>query len=96
MIKQITGTITEINQISTAISDAIQEQSSATQEIAQNAARAADGTQEVSTKISGVTKTAADSGAIASAVLGAAGDLSTQSDVLRSAVGSFVKEMKSA
>ena len=44
VIKQITGTITEINQISTAISDAIQEQSSATQEIAQNAARAADGT----------------------------------------------------
>ena len=49
-------TITEINQISTAIPDAIQEQSSATQEIAQNAARAADGTQEVSTKISGVTQ----------------------------------------
>jgi hypothetical protein len=41
-------------------------------------------------------KAAADSGEIASAVLGAAGDLSTQSDVLRSAAGSFVKEMKSA
>ena len=96
MIKQITGTITEINHISTAISDAIQEQSSATQEIAQNAARSADGTQEVSTKISGVTKAAADSGDIASAVLDTAGDLSTQSDVLRSAVDSFVNEMKSA
>ena len=96
MIKQITGTITEINHISTAISDAIQEQSSATQEIAKNAACAANGTQEVSTKISGVTKAAADSGDIASAVLDDAGDLSTQSDVLRSAVDSFVNEMKLA
>ena len=96
VIKQITGTSTEINQISTAISDAIQQQSSATEEIAQNATRAADGTQEVSTEISGVAKAAADSGDIASAVLDTAGDLSTQSDVLRSAVDSFVNEMKLA
>ena len=50
----------------------------------------------MSTKISGVTKAAAYSGDIASAVLDAAGDLSTQSDVLRSALDSFVNEMKSA
>lgn len=96
VIKEITKTITEINQISTAIADAIQEQNAATQEIATNAVRAADGTEQVTTKIAGVTKAATDSGEIADTVLNAAGDLTSQSDKLRTAVDSYMNEMKSA
>jgi methyl-accepting chemotaxis protein len=96
VIKGITNTIEEINQISTTIASAVEEQNAATQEIARNVEQAASGTQEVSTNIAGVTEAASESGRVASDVLSAAGELTSQSDKLRKEVDKFLAGMKVA
>jgi methyl-accepting chemotaxis protein len=93
-IDEIKGTIAEINHIATSIASAIEEQGAATQEITRSIQEVARGTQEVSTNISGVTQAAADTGAASSQVLGAASELSRQSEALRAEVGRFLAEVK--
>ena len=68
-IASIGKTIGEIDQISTAIAAAVEQQGAATQEIARNVEEAAKGTQEVSSNIGGVTEAANSTGAVANQVL---------------------------
>ncbi|MBL8643962.1 MAG: HAMP domain-containing protein, partial [Rhodospirillaceae bacterium] len=70
-IEGIFNRIAEINQISTTIASAIEEQGAATAEIARNVEQAAAGTQEVSSNIQGVTKAAGETGQVSSQVLDA-------------------------
>ncbi|HUN47124.1 MAG TPA: methyl-accepting chemotaxis protein [Stellaceae bacterium] len=95
-IQSITGTIGQINEISSAIASAVQEQSAATQEISGNVQQAARGTQEISGNIGGVSQAASETGAAASQVLAAAGDLSLQSEKLRVEVNSFLAGIRAA
>jgi methyl-accepting chemotaxis protein len=95
-IADIAKVIGEISEINTAVASAIEEQGAATQEIARNVQQAAAGTQEVSSNIVGVTQAAADTGAAASQVLGAADALSRQSTELRQEVDQFLSEVKAA
>ena len=95
-IGSIGKTIGEIDQISTAIAAAVEEQGAATQEIARNVEEAAKGTQEVSSNIGGVTEAANSTGAVANQVLTSARALSQQSGSLRSLVQSFLNEVKAA
>ncbi len=74
-IRNVADVIAEIDQIGTAIAAAIEEQGSATKEISRSVQEAARGTQEVNTNITGVQRAADDTGAAASQVLGAAGQL---------------------
>jgi methyl-accepting chemotaxis protein len=95
-IQGIAGTIGEINEIATSIASAVEEQGAATQEIARNVQEAATGTAEVSRNISGVTEAATTTSAAAEQVLGAAGELSRQSELLRTKVETFLAEVKAA
>jgi methyl-accepting chemotaxis protein len=95
-IQGIAQTIAQINEIATTIASAVEEQGAATQEIARNVQQAAAGTTEVSQNIVGVTKAANDTGAASSQVLGSAGELSQQSEALKSQVESFLSNIRAA
>ncbi len=95
-IQGIGATITEISEISATIAAAVEEQGSATQEIARNVQQAAAGTQQVSSNVIGVSQGANDTGAAATQVLGAAGELSRQAEQLRSEVGLYISGVKAA
>ncbi len=93
-INQIRQTINDINSISEAIAAAIQQQQSATQEIAQNIERAAGGTQTVSATIASVTRSSGEAGTLAGDVLKGASDLHTQSDALHAQVNDFLDGLR--
>ncbi len=95
-IESIFETIGQIDQISTTIASAIEEQTAATAEIARNVEQAAAGTQEVSSNITGVTKAAGETGQVSAQVLEAAKELATQSDSLRREVDGFLADIKEA
>ncbi|SMH57649.1 methyl-accepting chemotaxis protein [Azospirillum agricola] len=95
-IAGISGTITSINDISTSIAAAIEEQGAATAEISRNVQQAAVGTQQVSGIISDVTQATGETGAAAHQVLGAAGSLSRQAENLRREVDQFLSAIKTA
>jgi methyl-accepting chemotaxis protein len=95
-IQNIARTIGEINEIAASIAAAVEEQNAATREIARNVQEAARGTQEVAGNIGGVTLAATDSKTAATQVLGAAGELSKQSEQLASEVNDFLVDVKAA
>jgi len=95
-VNSIGETIGRINEIATTIASAVEEQGAATKEIARNVQQASAGTNEVSSNISGVTRAATDTGAAASQVLGASGELSKQSETLRSQVDGFLAKIRAA
>ncbi|HYD67384.1 methyl-accepting chemotaxis protein [Azospirillum sp.] len=95
-IAGIGGTITQINDVSTMIAAAIEEQGAATNEISRNVQQAAAGTQEVSGNIVQVTQTAGETGSAAQQVLGAAGELAQQAETLRHEVERFLASIKAA
>jgi methyl-accepting chemotaxis protein len=95
-IKNVVEVITEIDQIGVAIASAIEEQGSATKEIARNIQQAAHGTQEVASNITGVQQAATDAGAAATQVLGAAEQVSQQSKDLAGQVNRFLSDVRAA
>jgi methyl-accepting chemotaxis protein len=95
-IRGIGTTINSINEITTAISAAVEEQTAATTEISRNVTQAAAGTQEVSSTIIQVTEASAQTGTAATQVQGAAGELSQQSELLRGEVERFLAGIRAA
>jgi methyl-accepting chemotaxis protein len=95
-IGSVGDVIGEISQIATAIAAAVEQQSAATREISRNAQLAAGGTEEMAGNITGVSQAAGDTGAAATQVLGAAGELSRQSEQLRAEVDRFLADVKAA
>ncbi len=95
-IRSISATITEINEIATAIASAVEEQGAATQEIARNVQQASQGTGEVSSNISGVSQAAVTTGQAATKVIGATGKMTEQGEHLRQEVTRFLAEVKAA
>ncbi|MDQ7249113.1 methyl-accepting chemotaxis protein [Dongia sedimenti] len=93
-IAAITGTINRVNEISTAIASAVEEQGAATQEISRNVQQAAQGTTEVASNIAGVTQAAGETGAAASEVLTAAGALARGGAELKMQVGEFLRTIR--
>jgi methyl-accepting chemotaxis protein len=95
-IRNVLDVITEIEQIGGAIGAAIQQQGSATAEIARNVQEAAHGTQEVNANISGVQQAATETGAAATQVLGAAEQVSRQSTDIAGEVNRFLSDVRAA
>ena len=89
-------TIGEISQIAATVAAAVEEQGSATQEIARNVQQAAIGTQQVTSNIAGVSQGADSTGSAANAVLGSAGELANRAEQLRAEVGQFIAGVKAA
>jgi len=95
-IRNIGHTIGEINDVTTAIAAAVEEQGAATREIARNIQHAAGGTSEVSSNIVGVSTASAEAGSAASEVLSASGALRREADVLRSEIDAFLSNIRVA
>jgi methyl-accepting chemotaxis protein len=95
-IRSIAKTVSEINGIATTIASAVEEQGSATQEIARNVQEASTGTQEVSTNIAGVTTAVDETGQSAAHMLSASGDLAKQARTLSDQVEVFLAKVRAA
>ncbi|TWB35138.1 methyl-accepting chemotaxis protein [Nitrospirillum pindoramense] len=95
-IQAIGTVIEEVNGISTSIAAAMEQQGASTTEISRNVGQAATGTQGVADALGAVTQAAGQAGAAATQVLGAAHDLSEQSDVLQAHVSRFLAAIKAA
>ncbi|MGU3362462.1 methyl-accepting chemotaxis protein [Methylobacterium sp. M6A4_1b] len=95
-IGSITTRIRDINAVATAIAAAVEQQGAATQEIVRNVAQASAGTQAVTGNIAGVAQAAEETGAAATEVLGAAGELSRQSEHLNAEVQRFLGSVRAA
>jgi methyl-accepting chemotaxis protein len=95
-IKEISGTIEKLSEISSTIAAAVEEQGAATQEISRNVQQAAQGTQQVSSNITDVQRGATDTGSASSEVLSAAQTLSTDSGRLKTEVAKFLTAVRAA
>ena len=95
-IKEISGTIEKLSEISSTIAAAVEEQGAATQEISRNVQQAAQGTQQVSSNVTDVQRGAAETGSASSQVLSAAQTLSADSSRLKLEVGKFLDSVRAA
>jgi methyl-accepting chemotaxis protein len=95
-IKEISGTIEKLSEISSTIASAVEEQGAATQEISRNVQQAAHGTQQVSSNVTDVQRGAGETGAASSQVLSAAKSLSGDSNRLKLEVGKFLNAVRAA
>jgi methyl-accepting chemotaxis protein len=95
-IQRIGNTISTINEISTAIASAVEEQGAATREIARNVQEASAGTSEVSSNIIRVTQTAKETGETARVMQESSGALVQQSAMLRGEVDGFLTRVRAA
>jgi len=95
-IKEISGTIGQISEISAAIAAAVEEQSAATGNISRNIREAAAGTSEVASGITKVTDGANQTGTASSEMLSSARSLARESARLRDEVARFLQSLKAA
>jgi methyl-accepting chemotaxis protein len=95
-IRGICETIIKVNEISTSVAAAVEQQTAATREIARNAEQAAAGTADVSRNISGVTEAAGHTGVAASQVLNSSSELTKQAEKLRAEVDRFLRTVRAA
>jgi methyl-accepting chemotaxis protein len=93
-IQAITVTIGRVNNIAAGISEAVQQQTAATHEIARSIQEAAIGTHEVSSNMSGVKQTANDTKESAGDVRATADGLKRESEQLRALVGTFLADVR--
>src|SRR6266404_1421319 len=95
-IREISGTVEKLSEISSTIAAAVEEQGAATQEISRNVQQAAHGTQQVSSHITDVQRGASETGSASSQVLSAAQSLSGDSKRLKLEVGKFLNSVRAA
>lgn len=93
-IASITATIRRVNEISTAIASAVEEQGAATKEISRSIQETATGTSEVSKNIVGVTQAANETGTASTQLLETASQLSKESETLRRVVENFIDSVR--
>jgi methyl-accepting chemotaxis protein len=95
-IEAIGHVINRLAEISGAVAAAVEEQGTAAKEISRNVQEVARGSSEVSGNINGVNEAAAHTGTAAGQVLGAARELSQQSETLNAKVGDFLARVRAA
>ncbi|MEP0340193.1 MAG: methyl-accepting chemotaxis protein [Alphaproteobacteria bacterium] len=95
-IQGISATIDEINAVSEAIAAAVEEQSSATLEIARSSQDAAVHTDKVQTNINAVRSASEHTGSAAGEVSTAAANLSNQADSLKQAIDAMLQDLRAA
>lgn len=93
-IQTIGDGIGKIDEISTVIASAVEEQTAATNEISRNVAEAARGTSEVSSNVASVSEAAGESGRGANDILTAASALGEESVKLDQVTTEFLKRMR--
>lgn len=93
-MEHITAVISHVDETSTAIASAMEEQGAATQEIAKNVQEASSGTQAVSENIAGVSQASEEAGQAAHQVKSATGELYQQSEKLQAEVAGFLAKLR--
>ena len=93
-IQAISGVIDRLNEMSTTIASAVEQQGAATAEIARNVDQAAAGTREVSITITGVAQAAAETGDMAHGLLQVSVAFNRESDTLRHEIDTFLAEIR--
>jgi methyl-accepting chemotaxis protein len=92
----IAGIITEVNRLAAEVADAVEQQSSATGEIARNVLRVAVGTQEVTSHSSVVAESARQSGVAADRMVTTVADLTCELDSLTRQIAAFLHQVRAA
>jgi len=95
-IDHISTVIQQIDEITTAIAAAVEEQAAATKEIARNVAEASRGTSDVTSNITQVKGGASETGSASRNVLTASEELSQHAERMRDTVQSFIAAIKAA
>jgi methyl-accepting chemotaxis protein len=95
-IREISGTIEKLSEVSSTIAAAVEQQGAATQEISRNIQQASQGTQQVSCNITDVQRGAGETGSASSQVLSAAQMLSSDSNRLKVEVSKFLDSVRAA
>ena len=93
-IQGIAATILRINDISSGIAAAVEQQSAATREITRNVQEAARSTEDVSRTIAGVSQAAGQAGSSAAQVLSATSGLTRESSHLMNEVDRFIARIR--
>ncbi|RVT91668.1 histidine kinase [Rhodovarius crocodyli] len=93
-LRNIGATIERMNEVTTAIAGAVEEQGAATREIARSAAQVAEGTGAVVRRIGDVQRAAGATGGAARDMLGAARTLTDQAAILREKADTFLKNVR--
>ncbi len=81
-------------EIGSSVAVAVEQQNSATGEIARNVDQAAAGTREVSRNIGAVERAARETGDAAGRISHSSGDLTNQVDVLKQEVTRFLQQVR--
>jgi len=95
-IHKIVETISMVNETSTAIAAAVEQQGVSTKEIARNVSEAAQGTNSVSTSMASVTESAKRTGGAAGYLLQAAEELAVSGESLKKQVDMFLNTLTAA
>jgi methyl-accepting chemotaxis protein len=95
-IKAIGTTIHRISEITAALTSAIEEQSAATRQIAQNSTQAKERTSHVLDSITRVDRDASETGTASARVLASARSLAGDSSALKVKVDKFLATVRSA
>ncbi|MDX5594519.1 methyl-accepting chemotaxis protein [Pseudovibrio sp. SPO723] len=95
-IKEISQVIGTINEVSTAIAGAIEEQAATATDISSNIQQVTAGSMEVTQSITKVSSIAGDTGTEAENVLSASNNLTEQSEALRGLVEDYLNDIRVA
>lgn len=95
-VRAIVGSIEEVNEISAAISAAVEQQKAATSEITRNMQEAARGTEQLLDNIARVNQASDRSASIVSSVTDAAKRNDTEAGAMKNAVDRFIQRVQAA
>lgn len=95
-IVDIGSVVSQLEETSTVIAAAMEEQGATTQEISRNVQEAATGTKDVSANITSVTQASQEAGSASSQVTSAAKELSEQSELMKAQVEKFLSQIRAA
>src|SRR4029077_10971634 len=95
-IREISGTIERLSEISSTIAAAVEEHGAARQDISRHREQAPQRAQQVSANITDVQRGAGETGSASTQVLSAAQSLSTDSNRLKLEVGKFLDSVRAA
>jgi methyl-accepting chemotaxis protein len=94
-VREIGGAVRGINEITTAIAGAVNEQDAATREISANAQSAAQGNEGLVTNINSLSAAIGETNTAAASVLTASDDLATMAETLSREVEKFFRNLRS-
>ena len=95
-IEGVVDAMSKISEMTAAVAAAVEEQNAATQDITHNIQQTASGTQDVSSNITEVTAAAQQSSEAAGKVVDVVGQLTEQSDTLRTELEKFLETLRAA